>query len=613
MSYFIALSAVLCATFALYYVTREKFEVLFPIVNLSVSLILYAFGLFGALRAGGVFLLVLAVALGVFALVLHAKRRHGSAPMPKIPHFGLVISVIAVCQYVALFGMQTFSWDELTHWALVVKNMFFRGDFGGGTGATTMFPGYPVGSSLYLYFFEMHGTEFEPAHLYMAMNLANLGFIMPIAARVKTLGKKLAATGLTVATLLAFNFTTLSTVWNDTFLATLFSYIMALYFTAEEDKLSLSGSIGIVLASAVLTLAKSTGIAFVLMAYVIIGADMLARRGRVKIHPAVIVAAFAATALAKLSWSLYTDLHTLGEAWDTNALTLDAVFKYITAPTEHQLAVTGKFALQFFLPLEYHGNGYHTPIPLVLIAALVVFILHRIALGDGTPKRARAVGIAVGVTFFIYSVATLISYIFSFSTGEALVLASYARYMNTYVIGILVMLGAIISGGATETAEAKPPLPLLLRTSVITALVCIAICPITSAVMAPLTLPYTTYTDTVKTLDGSESIYNITTGNGEFLTTAHEEYLVLRYLATPIQSSGLKEGGSPYRGDPWDEKMSAEDTLAAFEDGGYTVLYIHRLTDKARARLAPLFAAEIEEFSFYKYDGGKFVALDSQP
>ena len=610
MSYFIALCAVLAASFALSNITRGKFEVLFPIVNLSVPLTLYVFGLFGALRAGGVFLLALSALLTLFSVVLCVKRRHGSAPMPKIPYFGLAISAIAVCQYVALFGMQTFSWDELTHWALVVKNMFFRGDFGGGTGATTMFPGYPVGSSLYLYFFEMHGAEFEPAHLYMAMNLANLGFIMPIAARMKTLGKKLAAIGLTVAMLLAFNFTTLSTVWSDTFLATLFSYIMAVYFTAEDGKLSLSGSIGIVLASAVLTLAKSTGIAFVLMAYVIIGADMLARRGSVKIHPAVIAAAFVATALAKLSWSLYTDIQGLGEAWDTNALTLDAVLKYITAPTEHQLAVTGKFALQFFLPLEYHGNGYHTPIPLVLIAALVVFILHRIARRDGAPVRAVAVGIAVGATFLIYSVATLISYIFSFSTGEALVLASYARYMNTYVIGILIMLGAIISSGVRETEEKKTPALLLARTAVITALVCTVISPITGAVMNPLISPYKTYTDTVANLCEDDSIYNITAGNGEFLTTAHEEYLVLRYLATPIQSSGLKEGGSPYRGDPWDAKMSAEETLAAFEDGGYTVLYIHRLDQSSRQALAELFDSEIREYTFYTYDGSTFTELE---
>jgi hypothetical protein len=127
--------------------------------------------------------------------------------------------------------------------------------------------------------------------------------------------------------------------------------------------------------------------------------------------------------------------------------------------------------------------------------------------------------------------------------------------------------------------------------------------------MGGLIAPYKTYENTVGSLDPDEKIYQITRGNGEFLTTAPEEYLVLRFLATPLDSSGLKKGGSPYEGDMWESGMSAEETLAAYNSGGYTILYIHRIDDSARAKVAPLFASDIEEYTFYVLERGKFVPL----
>ncbi len=610
MGYFIALAAILGATFAASYLANEKFESIFPIVNLSTIAVLYCFGLFGALRAGCGFALATSLILVLISLFLRIKRRHGSAHNRAPQYFGIIISVFALFQYIALSGMQVFSWDELTHWALVVKNMFYRGDFGGGAGATTMFPGYPVGSSLFLYFFEAFSPEFEPSHLYMAMNLANLGFIFPIAASMRTLRRKLAATGMLLGLLLLFNFTTLATVWNDMILATLFSYIMAVYFTAGEGNLPLSGGIGIVLASFVLTLAKSTGIAFVLFAYAIIFADSIARHKTVKLHPVLIFSALCATLAGKLSWSVYTDAAGLGAAWDTGGLTLGATLEYLTSPTKHQLDVTGAYVLQFFLPIKYHGNGYHTPIPMVLIAILVIFLLVRVARYDGSARRAVSLGIAIGATYLIYSIATLLTYLFSFSAGEALALASYARYMNTYAIGILIMLATIISGDHRGTDEKAPPKRALLRTLLVIPAVCLAICPAVHAVMGSLITPYDTYINTVKSLDTDAKIYQITTGNGEFLTTAPEEYLVLRFLATPLDSNGLKEGGSPYIGDMWEAEMSAEATLAAYSSGGYNVLYLHRLDGNARSSLSALFASDMEEYTFYVLEDGVFIPLE---
>lgn len=615
MSYFISLLAILIATLSLCHFTGKGIEVIFPITNLTVIAVLYVFGYFGALYAGGVTLLVLSLLAAAAAAVSIFRGRAPSMLRSLLSNYTVFIIAFAALQYAALRFMQVFSWDELTHWALVVKNMFFRGDFGGGEGATTMFPGYPVGSSLFLYFFEMFGTEFHPSHLYMAMNLATLSFIMPIVQPQKSFGRKLAATVTALGVIFVFNFTAFSSVWNDTFLAVLFSYIMTLYFTTKAERLPISSAIGITLASFVLTLAKSTGIAFVLFAYVIIALDALIIRNggrRVKISPVFILAAFLAVLAARLSWSYYQSTAELGAAWDTEALTLGAVMDYVISPTEFQLEVTGSFILEFFLPIKYHGNGYHTPIPLVLVAVLIALMIRRIAKRSGERKYAISLGVGLGVTFFIYSVATLISYLFTFSIGEALSLASYVRYMNTFVIGALLLLVALLflprEGEKPENAESsRSDGKLLLRLVAVMLVLSAIACPSVYLVMDGFLSPYGTYIDTVGSLEDNESIYQITVGDGNFMTTAPEEYLVMRFLATPIESSGLKKGGSPYVGDMWYAGMSAEDTLRAIADGGYTLIYLHRIDDVFIASHGKLFSSTPESFTFYRMgDGGKF-------
>jgi len=114
--------------------------------------------------------------------------------------------VFSFVQFFALINMRVISHDELTHWGLVVKNMFYHRNFGGGSSATTMFKGYPVGSSLFLYFFEMFGTSFIDAYLYMAMNLLNVSLLLPLASKFENIKQKFAFSFLLIGTAFIFNY-----------------------------------------------------------------------------------------------------------------------------------------------------------------------------------------------------------------------------------------------------------------------------------------------------------------------------------------------------------------------------------------------------------------------
>lgn len=614
MSYWIALLSIFSAVFALFQLTKKPFAILFPLVNLSVITLLYVAGWFGQLRLGAAVIVIGTVLLLLLTLIKAIREQTLHTAHRFFAPFVLLITAFAVLQYVALCGMEVFSWDELTHWGLVVKNMFFQGDFGGGETATTMFKGYPVGTSLYLCFFEIFGTEFAPAHLYMAMNLLNVSLMLPVVARFRSFGKQLLITVITLSAVFPLNVTAYLSIWNDTVMAALFAYILISHFCFRESEYTAFRTLSVCLGSFVLCLAKSTGIAFVLFAYLIIAADQLTRRSH-RLHRErhtylSSALAIASVLCAKLSWSAYQTLHGLGEAWETSRLTPQALLRFFTSPTPFQREITKHFGEEFLFPYTSHGNGNCTPIPypilILLIAVLVIWLIKR----THDRRYALSLGIALPVCFAFYVLATLVSYLFTFSEGEAYSLASYVRYLNTFIMAAILLLVSLLCATLSDS-EKRSPKKLLTASVCALCAVCLLASPVIGSVMQGLKAPYHTLIEQTKRIEPSESIYTVTVGGSGFLQDAPSEYLAMRFLATPIDCSGLRVGGSPYLGDWWERGMTPEQMLETMRAGGYDYLYLHRIDQSFVTEYAKLFVEEPQCFTLYRMqDNGSFAAVD---
>lgn len=613
MSYWIALVAIFSAIFALWCLTKKPFAILFPLVNLSVTVILYTVGLFGALRLGACLILLFSVLLLLIALVKAIRERTLHESHRFFSPFVVLITAFAVLQYVALCGMEVFSWDELTHWGLVVKNMFFHGDFGGGEAATTMFKGYPVGTSLYLCFFELFGAKFAPAHLYMAMNLLNVSLMLPVVARFQSFGKQLLVTVLILSSVFPLNVTAYLSIWNDTVMAALFAYILISYFCFPEPQNATVRTLSICLSSFVLCLAKSTGIAFVLFAYLIIVADRLIRRTPQKRFTwrSLLSALFPILSVlaAKLSWSAYQAAQNLGEAWETSRMTPQAIVEYFISPNAFQRDITKHFWEEFLFPYTSHGNGSCTPIPypllLLVVGVLVFFIIKR----TRDRRYLLSLSIALPACFALYVLATLVSYLFAFSEGEAYSLASYVRYLNTFIVAAILLAVSLLCTTLSDSEKRSPKKTLGVALCVLCA-VCLLASPVIGTIMQGVKAPYRVLIEQTQKMDRAESVYTVTTGGDGFLQDAPSEYLAMRFLATPVDCSGLRIGGSPYRGDWWESDMTPDQMLAAMHKGGYDYLYLHRIDQRFIERYADLFSDSPQCFTLYRMqDDGTFHAI----
>lgn len=599
MSYFIGLFLLLSIVFSLCFFTKQRFELLFPLTNLSLIVVLYVFGLFNGLFYGGCLVLGIALVLLTLVVILSVKNRTQDFLKLLAQPSVIVFFGFAVFQYIALYFMQVVGWDELTHWGLVVKNMFFSKNFGGGAEATTMFKGYPVGTSLYLYFFEMFGSEFEPAHLFMAMNLINIGFLLPVISKFQNFKQKVLGSLLILSCALLFNVKMYFSIWNDMFLSVLFAYILISYFCFEPERISWMQILSVCLGGFVLTAAKSTGIAFVLFALILIAVDVLVHIKREKkaiLKGLLFLSLFVfSICLSKLSWNLYLEIQGVGDAWDTNRLTLSNLIEYVLRPNDFQKTVTKSFWMEFLLPFRSTSNNSATPIPYIIVLAVLGILLRMLFKRTQQKKRIFALGIGIFGTFFIYVISMLISFLFTFSQEEALHLSSYVRYLNTFVIAVLLLLiSMLISSWRPE--EKSSSRKLFVTTLALICTLCVIVCPIFRFFMNRTMQPYQIFAEGVRELEKDDKIYAVSIGHDRFL----KDYLYFRFLATPNDCSGLKIGGSPYIGDVWNPDMTQEDTLQAIYEGGYTRIYLHRFDDTFVRQCANLFEEPPREYTFYR-------------
>lgn len=622
MGYFVGIAIVLMAIFSLNYLTKIKFAIVFPIVNLSIIFILYIFGLFGALIGGAIFIAVASVAMFIVALVLIIKNKDKQFIKEFFNPAVILLLVFCLAQFVMLFAYKPNWWDELSHWGLVVKNMYYQKDFGGGLEATTMFKGYPVGTSLYLYFFQVFGFEFFDGALIMALNILNISLLMPALSKIEESGKKVAVALCGVAIMFVMHYLFLLTICNDMFLSLCFAFILIMYFCFKREGLKVENYLGIFLAMFALCIAKSTGLALVGFACLIIFVDIFISNGfkncfKQKGFYCFLFGTITTIVASKLSWSLYLKWLNNPEAWQTSELTIKNILMYIVKPTKYQLKVTGKYFLNLLVPIWNKGDGGVNRVPLIVYILAIIWLIKRVGKIIGN-KEARGLYITIFTSFAVWIIALLILYIFTFTEREALSLSSQLRYVNCIGIGFISFLLSynIALRGVADKFNLSPKL-IGAGVSLMVGL-CVILCPVVCKIVDVKYSEFEQFEQYISRLDEDDRVYIIDCETETELKYVYRQSwkqeqplkkishkkglraLTMRYIATPLVASGMNVGGSPHSGDVWVDDMSADETKQVILLGKYNYLYIHNITEDFVENYGELFNQTPKERSLYK-------------
>lgn len=456
-------------------ITGRKWEETVALSLFTEGIILYVFGLLEHLQLGLFILYLLSVICLISAIFIYNRKK---LCLDDLLSPGLWI-------YLVLFGIILVTcngdWiairDELRHWEIAARDMFYYNSFAKHINTTVILPRYLPLAALIEYVFEFMNGMFSEDILFIAYQTMLLSALIVISKLLqKSGGIKFVV--LTIVTMVCipviFFHNIASCIMVDSLLAAVFAYILICYFT---DRLNPFNIVRIGSAIVVLVLIKDVGLIYAAMVSIVIFGDILFTQIRLKhldVKQFLFPVAGAVLAVAIFfSWQFYLSIpvdeattnqnseialqesnqkasvindenEENNESFDTaisaSGITLSGIGNVLTGKgEEYQYQVTYNFVQELFEGSTFSfGAISFSFMDLLAIISFGVILLGY--LGFWKEEKKRMYGIAV---LFIASSLCLcfflqITYWFTFGMYEALDLTSVSRYLAPYICAVMI-------------------------------------------------------------------------------------------------------------------------------------------------------------------------------
>ncbi len=442
MPYIILLALLAVPGMALAVALGKRFEETIALYVMAVVSLGYFFAIcggvwlfpylyYGIWLAGAIYL--------VWAVFLRKKL-----PIRGLFSFGFVVyCVLALVLWWVARGRMVSAWDEFSHWALSIKNMFYLNDIYTAPASTVTFLDYPPAGQLLQYTLLKAGLFGwrEDVCTYI-QGLFHLVFLVWPLALFKGRGR--VAGGIMMAlvffTVPAIYDRAYISVQTDGLLGVITAYILLSWFLSAKGK---ADGWNAVLGCFVLSLVKDAGLGLAVMAALVILLDRLITGRTQNAAPpkmpawqkaACCAAPFAAILLAWGSWALHKWACGVPQYWDTGAISLPGIWELITgtAPA-YRYELLGNFCYTFFAKM---GNGYLIRFPGIgwLVLAALFYLATRWLLPKAKRKSYTIAALGMMGIFTVFMLGLLLNYLFVFEPGEAVGLAHIDRYQATVIL-----------------------------------------------------------------------------------------------------------------------------------------------------------------------------------
>ena len=441
---------------------QKRYEETLALGAMGIITILYIAGLCGALFAGAIAVIIVAVVLYGYTVWFIVKNKgQGSVKIGFsrlfTPGFFIYMVVSAGILYITKDQLATTA-DEFSHWMSTVKIMSTIDAFGTRSGEWATFPSYPPAMSLLQYFFQKvyqltGGADFSEWRVFFSYKVYAASFMIPFLGLKDRNWKQQIVNALTwigclIIPIIFFK-DYYENIYIDPLLSIMFGSAMAaVVLWREKDWLYYSF---ITMTTGVLAITKDVGIMLSAVIMIFFLVDYVTRQG-------VSLKAKSAKAICKrFGLALLPVISMLA-------------FKYLW---KFEIAMTGT-ETKFSQPIDFsgivdtlagHGSEFYTEvleiykraiiynytyfgtfgfnyqsIELLIVLGLILglVILHKRGL-IGKMQVALGAGLA-GLLMVGYMLGLYPLYVSRFAQEEALSLASFDRYMGIVCLGGLVFL-----------------------------------------------------------------------------------------------------------------------------------------------------------------------------
>lgn len=437
---------------------KRRNEESLPITCMGMVLLMFLFGIAGQLRLGVYAVLGLSACVAAASTVYCLKHKTLAETLGRFVTGAGVFFVAAYGLLTVLnYSWRVYSWDELSHWADVVKAMSMENVLSTNPAAKSMFQSYPPAMALFQYFFQVltqfkEGTRFfSEWRLIFAYQLFSLALVMPFLKDV-SLKKPLSGLfriALAVLSLTIFASSIFHEIYIDCFVGILSGTALA-HLLKSEKPTRFDGAV-IAMTCSILVLSKDAGMYFAIFIVLAYGVRLLARdethggdnenRGRaLKKTAAMGLAVFVPKALWQINIAANHVAKSFHNPYDLGVL-LDILFG---RDTTYRAAIFPNY-LNAFLTAKINFADVNITVPDVLACALLLLGVWSISAFALSQKRDAARFFRVVLLMAVLYILSLpLIYIFQFAEYEAVRLASMSRYLN--ILWVCLSMTIVLAG-----------------------------------------------------------------------------------------------------------------------------------------------------------------------
>lgn len=462
-------------------VTGKKWEETVGVSLFLEGIILYCFGCADRLVWGINTIYILAAAGILLTVFLFIRKRLEleSYLSAGLRIYMVMFCIIIICNNGDWLGHR----DELRHWGIAVRDMFYFDSFAKHAGTTVILPRYLPFATLIEYLFEYMNGVFNESILfisYQTMLLSVLIILCRLLQRKSGIKLIFPVLSLMICVPVIFFNNISNSIMVDSLIAVIMAYVLICYYS---DEMTWFNMIRILTALVALTLTKDVGLVLAGLAVLIMLGDSLLMQIRERkrnlkklIYPVLCGVLVLAV---YFSWQVYLSIpikndsqemtekvesteayehkseyeetnseedqpeinnsDNISTAMEASGITITGLKNILSGNgEEYQYQVTKNFLIELFDGTTYPFGFFDISFA-HWMGVIILFIILLGGHGYWQTDRSRLYTFAclctgMGICFCIF---LLITYWFSFSLYDALELTSFGRYLAPYIYAIL--------------------------------------------------------------------------------------------------------------------------------------------------------------------------------
>lgn len=394
---------------------RKTFKIdisITPIITISlISLFLLTFGLFFNLD----FLSNIILFLGLFLLPFGMYK----AQFTKRDIISISIYSLSLLFFLfELRGQYFLSYDNFSHWATVVKSMYFTNHFPTQNDNLVTFQSYPICSSLWIYYL-VRSVKYSESLMMFSQLMISLSCFFSFSSLIKR-NYFFNVFALVLFSLLAL---TLNVKVNDLMVDSLLPIVSLSCLPIMFDKKTLYFSIPILI---FLCQIKASGIFFALVVILI----FFVKNKTLSYLPKgrIFLAFLLPCLLSILIWKLHLNITFTNISAGKHSFTISYFINtFAEKDIKSCLLVLKRMISNVFYLSFSNKHGIY----LIAVISLLAFVLNK------SKKESKLFVKTNAIIYLTYFIMVYLMYIFSMPIYEALDLASFSRYMLSISVLIL--------------------------------------------------------------------------------------------------------------------------------------------------------------------------------